>query len=250
MAMRPRDWARSAGHVDLRRPAAPPRPATMDSLPQRVTIDLERTAIVVVDMQNDFCAPGGWLSSIGVDVSGAVGAADAIGRIFPPLRAADVPVIWLNWGNRPDRANLPPNVLHVYDGDGTGGGIGERSGESEAVLTRGSWGAALALGLEAEPEDVHVDKFRMSGFFDTPLDAILRARGIDTILFAGVNADQCVAATLMDAASLGYDVIMVEGASATTSPQYCYDATVYNVRQCFGFTVGTDELVAALTPAH
>lgn len=242
-----RSWGLSAAHVDLTGGGTPTsRPVDLDALPQRLTLDLERTAIVVVDMQNDFCTPGGWLASIGVDVSGAGAAAGHLAAILPPLRAAGVPVLWLNWGNRQDLANLPPGVRHVYDADGTGGGIGDRAARSEAVLTSGSWGAALVEGLQPEPGDLRVDKYRMSGFVDTPLDSILRNRRIDTVLFAGVNADQCVLSTLVDAANLGYDVILVEGASATTSPSYCYDATVYNVRQCFGFTTTTDELIAAL----
>jgi ureidoacrylate peracid hydrolase len=244
-----RVWGLSPLHVDLRGPAvagAAPVVVELDALPQRLTVDLSRAAIIVVDMQNDFCAKGGWLDAIGVDVSAAAAAIEPIARILPPLRSAGVPVIWLNWGNRPDLANVPPGVAHVYDADGTGGGIGDRVGRSEAVLTRGSWGASIVNGLEPAPSDLHVDKFRMSGFFDTPLDSILRQLQVDTVLFAGVNADQCVLATLTDAACLGYDVIMVEGASATTSPAFCLDATLYNVRQCFGFTTTPDHLVGAL----
>jgi nicotinamidase-related amidase len=100
--------------------------------------------------------------------------------------------------------------------------------------------------LEIAPSDVRVDKFRMSGFWDTPLDAILRNLGVTTLLFGGVNADQCVLATLMDANFLGYDTIMVEDCSATTSPAYCWDATLYNVRVCFGFTVHSDQIVKGL----
>jgi ureidoacrylate peracid hydrolase len=71
----------------------------------------------------------------------------------------------------------------------------------------------------------------MSGFFDTPLDSILRQLRADTVLFAGVNADQCVYATLTDAACLGYDVVMLTDAVGTTSLDYCLAATVGNVRQ-------------------
>jgi nicotinamidase-related amidase len=237
----------SAAHVDLRGEGQPaPRPARITALPQEITLDLARTALIVIDMQNDFCTPGGWLSSIGVDVAPAAAPVEPIARLLPPLRAAGVTVIWLNWGNRPDRANLPPNVAHVYDPDGTGGGIGDTAGKSEAVLTAGSWGSAIVDGLDVHPGDIHVAKYRMSGFFDTPLDSVLRQLRADTLLFTGVNADQCVLSTLTDAACLGYDVVFVEGASATTSPSFCYDATVYNVRQCFGFTTTPDALVAAL----
>lgn len=247
MSVSSRSWALSATHADLTGGTRPPvRTVAIDAAPQRITLDLERTAIVVVDMQNDFCTPGGWLDAIGVDTGAAAAAAGPLARILPALRAADVPVVWVNWGNRPDLANVPPGVRHVYDADGTGGGLGDAVGRSDAVLTKDSWGAAITDALTPEPGDLHVDKYRMSGFVDTPLDSILRNRRIETVLFAGVNADQCVLATLMDAANTGYDVVLVEEASATTSPSYCLDATIYNVRQCFGFTTTPDALLATL----
>jgi ureidoacrylate peracid hydrolase len=247
-----RQWGLSPDHVDLRgidgtQPRTTPR--HLIAAPQNLTIDLAKTAIIVVDMQNDFCSSGGWLDSIGVDVSAAADAIAPINALLPPLRSAGVPVIWLNWGNRPDQANLPPNVLHVYDADGSGGGIGDAAALSDAVLQQDSWGAAIVNTLAVDEHDIHVAKYRMSGFFDTPLDSILRQLRVDTVLFAGVNADQCVLATLTDAACLGYDVVMVEGASATTSPDFCLQATVYNVRQCFGFTTTPDALLSALASA-
>lgn len=240
-------WALSAGDADLRRPPLPARAVRLDTAPQLLTLDLARTAIVVVDMQNDFCHPDGWLAGIGVDVTAARSPIPVLRRLLPALREEGVPVIWLNWGNRPDRANLPPGVLHVYDPAGTGVGIGSLSNPAGTpVLQAGSWSAGTVDELTAEPGDVHVDKYRMSGFVDTPLDSILRNLRIDSVLFAGVNADQCVLSTLMDAANIGYDVVLLEDAVATTSPQFCFDATIYTVRQCFGFTAQTSDLLAAL----
>ena len=86
----------------------------------------------------------------------------------------------------------------------------------------------------------------MSGFWDTPLDSILRNLGVTTVLFAGVNADQCVLATMMDANFAGYDTLLLEDCTATTSPKYCLDATLYNVRQCFGFSLRSKTLRDAL----
>jgi len=240
-------WQLDEKVVDLRRPSSTSAPLTLNAQPQQVILDLGRTAIIVVDMQNDFCHPDGWLASIGVDVAPARAPIPTIARLLAPLRGADMPVIWLNWGNRPDRANLPPNVLHVYDPAGTGAGIGAPLASNGApVLQKDSWAAAVVDELAADSDDIHVDKFRMSGFFDTPLDSILRNLRVDTLLFAGVNADQCVLATLTDAACLGYDVIMLEDAVGTTSPDFCMQATVYNVRQCFGFTAQSSDLLAAL----
>ncbi len=241
-------WRASADGVDLGRATRPARPVTVPAAPVPLTLDLARTALVVVDMQNDFCHPDGWLASIGVDVAPARRPIEPLAASLPALRAAGVAVVWLDWGTRPDRANLPPGVLHVYDPEGRGVGIGSPEPTGSPVLERGSWGAAVVDELAVAEGDVRVDKHRMSGFWDTELDSVLRNLAVTTLLFAGVNADQCVLATLIDAACIGYDVILLEDAAATTSPPYCWDATVYNVRQCFGFTARASDLVAALAP--
>lgn len=240
-------WSFPPGRVDLRRPTSPDRPAELAALPSPLVLDLARCALVVVDMQNDFCTDGGWLAGIGVDISPLAAATAALRTLVPATRAVGVPVVWLNWGNRPDQANIPPGVAHVYDPAGVGAGIGAEQPNGSRVLTAGSWGVDLVEGLAVEPGDVHVDKYRMSGFWDTPLDSVLRNLRVDTLLFAGVNSDQCVAATLIDAACLGYDVVLVEDASATTSPAFCHEATLYNTRQCYGFTTRTPDLLATLT---
>ncbi|PFG34417.1 cysteine hydrolase family protein [Sanguibacter antarcticus] len=246
-------WTLGADRADLRRPAREPQVLHVEAAPQSLTLDLARTAVVVVDMQNDFCHPDGWLAGIGVDVTPARAPIPVLADLLPALRGHDVPVVWVSWGNRPDQANLPPNVLHVYDPDGTGAGIGSpNNAAGSPVLEAGSWAAAVVDELSGAPgfaDDLHVDKYRMSGFVDTPLDSVLRNLRVDTLLLAGVNADQCVLATLMDAANIGYDVVMLEDAVATTSPTFCIEATVYNVRQCFGFTALASDLLAALQPA-
>jgi nicotinamidase-related amidase len=237
-------WAVSPDHVDLRRPAPAARVVTVPARPQRITLDLTRCALIVVDMQNDFCHPDGWLASIGVDVAPARRPIEPLRRAVPRLRDAGAAIVWLNWGNRPDRANLPPGVLHVYNPDGSSNGIGApvRPGGSP-TLQAGSWSAAIVDELKPEPDDVRVDKYRMSGFFDTPLDSVLRNLAVTTLLFAGVNSDQCVLATLTDAACIGYDVVLLDDCAATTSPAYCHDATVYNVATCFGFVATSTELI-------
>ena len=238
-------WAVSAGHADLVRPPRPARAVRVDAMPKAVTLDLARTAVVVIDMQNDFCTPGGWLDHIGVDVTPTARATAGLQALLPVLRGAGVPVVWVNWGNRPDRLNLSPALLHVYNPGGDGTGLGDPLPRGP-VLEKASWGAAVVDALPAAPTDIHVDKFRMSGFPDTPLDSILRNLRLDTLLFGGVNADQCVMATLQDANFLGYDTILLEDCSATTSPRFCWDATLYNVRQCFGFTLSGAELAGSI----
>lgn len=244
-------WTAAGGAIDLRRPTRRGVAVALPAEPQDLVVDLARSACVVVDMQNDFCTRGGWLDYIGVDITGARKPIEPLAVLLPALRGASVPVIWLNWGNRPDRANLPPGVLHVYDPDGESVGIGgSLPVTSSRVLEAGSWSAALVDELVAEPGDISVDKYRMSGFFDTELDSVLRNLDVTTLLFAGVNVDQCVLATLMDAACLGYDVVLLKDCSGTTSPDFCRQATLYNVRRCFGFVANGSDVVAALAKAE
>jgi nicotinamidase-related amidase len=239
-------WRVSPTDVDLRRAPLAPKPLTIAAQPQQVTLDLARTAILVIDMQNDFCHPEGWLGHIGVDVTPARAPIPSLAALLPALRAEDVPVLWVNWGNRPDLLNASPSLLHVYKPTGRGTGLGDPlPGSGAHVLEDGSWSAAVVDELAPAQADIRVSKFRMSGFWDTELDSILRNLGVTTLLFAGVNVDQCVLCTLQDANFLGYDCILLEDCSATTSPDYCFAATVYNVRQCFGFVAQSSAFLGA-----
>ncbi len=240
-------WRVSDARADLVRAPLPPRPLAVAALPKPVSIDLARTGLVVVDMQNDFCHPDGWLASIGVDIAPARRPIAPLAILLPHLRAARVPVVWLNWGTRPDRLNLSPALRHVYDPTGSGGGLGDRLARTgEAVLQEGSRSAEIVEELASVEGDIHVRKHRMSGFWDTPLDSILRNLRLETLLFAGVNLDQCVLHTLADANFLGYDTILVEDCAATTNPDFCREATLLNIRQIFGFTLHSSALVEGL----
>lgn len=237
-------WQVSRDSCDLVRGPNPILAISLSAQPQSIRLDLARTALIIIDMQNDFCHPQGWLGSIGVDTQAARRPIAPLQKLVPTLRQSNVPVLWVNWGNRPDKINLSPSLLHVYNRDGMSTGLGDllvttpkdHEAKSNRVLEKDSWGAAVVSPLKQHADDVLIDKFRMSGFYDTCLDSALRNLDIKTILFAGVNADQCVLATLMDANFLGYDCIFLEDCCATTSPDFCWQATLYNVRQCFGFT--------------
>lgn len=244
-------WGLGPDAVDLRRPPQPARPVELAALPQRLTVDLARTAVVVVDMQNDFCTKDGWVHEIGGDPTPNRAPIAPLQRLLPALRQAGVPVIWLNWGNRADLANMPPNQIHLYKPSGAGTGLGDPLRSNAApVLEKDSWAAAVVDELAPEPTDIRVDKYRISGFWDTPLDSILRNMAIRTVLFAGVNIDQCVLHTLSDANFLGYGCLLVEDCCATTSPDFCAEATVWNVKKCFGFTTDSASVLAGLESAR
>jgi len=248
LGIAPNAWAVNAEIADITRPPLEPKPITLATETKTLRLDLAKTAILIIDMQNDFCHPDGWLAHIGVDVTPARTPINPLKSFLPELRKVNVPIIWLNWGNRPDLLNISAGLRHVYNSTGDAVGLGDPLPKNNAkVLIAGSWAAAVVDELEQKPEDIFVDKYRMSGFWDTALDSILRNLGKTTLLFAGVNADQCVMATLQDANFLGYDCILMKDCTATTSPEYCWLATLYNVKQCFGFVADSQAILKAIS---
>jgi nicotinamidase-related amidase len=243
-------WRANASLVDMSMPLPEPRRVTIACEPQSVIVDLNRTALIIIDMQNDFCAKGGWVDHLGADYTPDRAPIGPLQTLLPRLRKAGVPIIWVNWGNRPDLANMPPNQIHLYKPHGLGIGLGDPlPGTHARVLEKDSWAAAIVDELSQEASDIKVDKYRISGFWDTPLDSILRELGTKTILFAGVNTDQCVLHSLTDANFLGYGCILVEDCCATTSPEYCTQATIWNVKKCFGFVTESRSVNSAIAAA-
>ena len=223
------------------------RVVTLPARPEPIRVSADETAIIVIDMQNDFCTAGGWVDHIGGDYRPDRKPIEPMQRLLPALRKAGVPVIWVNWGNRPDLANMPPNQIHLYKPNGAGIGLGDAlPSNGSHVLEKDSWAAAVVDELPQEACDIKVDKYRISGFWDTPLDSILRNLGVKSVLFSGVNTDQCVLHSLTDANFLGYGCILVEDCCATSSPDFCTEATVWNVKKCFGFVTDSSAVIAAL----
>ncbi len=226
------------------RDAPPPRIVAFPAQPQTAEIDLSRTALVVVDMQNDFLHPDGWFPRLGFDPSPLAAIIPKLIDVTGAARSAGVQVIWLNWGVRADRAELSAPMLRKTSAGGTRPIYADPSLHGH-ILVQGEWGSLLVDELKPDPSDLIVHKHRLSGFHDNELDSVLRNRGIDTLLFTGVNIDRCVFSTLCDASFLGYGCLMVTDACATGSPAYVTDAIHYLVRLLYGVTLTSDHLLAA-----
>jgi ureidoacrylate peracid hydrolase len=242
-------WTLQDGELSLVRAPVRPVPVRFAAEPQTVTIDLARSALIVVDMQNDFCHPDGWFGQKGLGVKPMRKPIPVIARLLPAWRGAGGRVVWLNWGIREDRLNLSPNAQFKGKRSARAVGYAERSPRDHGPsLVAGSWGAALVDELAQAPGDITVFKHRLSGFWDNELDTVLRQQGITTLLFAGVNTDRCVFSSLQDANFLGYDCILLADACGTPSPAYVSRAIHFVVQQLHGFVAGTGALLPALRP--
>lgn len=220
---------------------------TFNARPEPVEVDLAKSAVVVVDMQNAFASKGGLLDLAGYDVSKpAAAVVSAINSILEAARRKGVQIVYLQTGYKPDLSN--------------GGGDASPNPRKETalclmrarpelrgkLLVEGTWDFQIVDELKPEPNDLVVLKTRYSGFAGTTLDANLRVRGIRYLFFVGIATNVCVESTLRDAYFNEYWPILVTDGALQAGPAAAHEATIFNVESFFGWTVTAEQLRAEL----
>ena len=218
--------------------------------PEPLTIAPERTAVLLVDMQNAFASQGGMLDLAGIDVGPARDAVANARLMADAARAAGIPVIYLVMGYAPDQSNAggedspnPRKELALCL-------MRERPELRGKLLTYGTWDFQIVDALTPHPGELVITKPRYSGFVGTPLDAELRSRGIRTLLMAGIASNVCVESTLRDAYFHEYWPVMIEDATMPAGPPEIQRATIHNVTTFFGWVSTAQEVVGALQGAR
>ncbi|MEM1289055.1 MAG: isochorismatase family cysteine hydrolase [Pseudomonadota bacterium] len=239
-------WSAADGGICLARPERAPCLVPFEAQPENLAVDLSTTALVIIDMQNDFLHPDGWFARVrDADVEPLLSPIAPINCLAEAFRGEGVPVIHLNWGVRADAANLPANTVDKASGCGRRIGYADAM-ERGPVLVAGSWGSKSVDAITIENGDLQVFKHRLSGFRDNELDQLLRRLGVTTLFYAGVNLDRCVFATLMDGCFQGYDAILVEDACATASPEPIGTSIIALIHMLYGFTANSADIVYAI----
>ncbi|TFK41189.1 Isochorismatase hydrolase [Crucibulum laeve] len=231
----------------------PPLKSTQVDIPvdggRTIRVDKKSTALVVIDMQNFFLHPDLRAHPTGLK------CVEPLMNAVPVLRSLDMKILWVNWGlTDHELKTIPPSLVRGFRKNGGGGFGSELPGDFGRLLMRDAYNSDLYGPLQAEylkgkeiGTDFWIHKNRMSGLwgYQTALDLFLKENGITTLLFSGVNADQCVLGTLADAYFRGYDCVVVEDATATTSPEGGFENVIYNAGNSYGFVTDTTRLVAA-----
>ncbi len=214
--------------------------------PEPIEIDPQRTAVLLVDMQNAFASPGGMLDLAGIDVKPAAAAVANARLVVDAARKAGIPVIYLAMGYPPDQSTAggedspnPRKELALCL-------MRERPELRGKLLTIGTWDFEIVDELRPAPSDLVITKSRYSGFAGTSLDALLRSRGIRSLLMAGIASNVCVESTLRDAYFHEYWPVMIEDATMPAGSPEIQRATVHNVTTFFGWVSTAAEVVDAL----
>ena len=226
----------------------------VEARPHPLAIDPRQTAVIVVDMQNDFGADGGMFARAGSDLSGIRAAVAPTARVLAAARQAGMPVVYLKMGFAADLSDAggpeAPNRVRHLVAWGVGQPVIAPDGSESRVLIRDTWNTDILPELAPEPGDHIVYKHRFSGFFETELDAILRAMGITSLVFTGCTTSVCVESTLRDAFFRDYRCLLLADCTAEPVghglPRSNHEATLLLVELAFGWVSDSAALVQAL----
>lgn len=253
---------------------------TLQTSKTPVTLAPQKTAVVVIDMQNLFLS-----SAMGREKGPGHAVEQALlEKCIPAARKANIRILWLTWGiSEEGLRSVPPMFFRNFgltfqpesnnSAESTSsleqkwrpqkGGIGKSVGkvtledgtsiDGGRLLMKDQWNtglhgglaSAFEEGMKLTPADARFHKETHSGFWggNTEFAKHLQREGLNTLLFAGVNTDQCVLATMQDAAQQGYDTIMLKDACGTVSPQFAQDMVEFNAHKAFGFQSSCDNFL-------
>ncbi len=209
-------------------------PGSLIARPQPPAIDPARAALIIVDMQNAFVHKGGMFDLAGMDIAGAQGVVRTIRTILDVARPGGLTVIYLQIGYRPDLADSGGPASPNWYKELALRLMRERPELAGRLLVHGTWDFAIVEELAPRDGDVVIPKSRYSGFAGTPLDSVLRTRGITHLVFTGIATNVCVESTVRDAFFHEYWPVVVADATMPAGPESQQAATLFNVETFFG----------------
>jgi ureidoacrylate peracid hydrolase len=227
---------------------------SVQAKPESFSMEIGGTAIIVVDMQNDFGSKGGLFDRIGIDISAIQAAIAPTARVLKSARRVGCPIVYLKMGFHPDLSNAGPvdGPNHIKHRQHIGERIQAPNGKESRILIRDTWNTEIVSELKPEADDIIVYKHRFSGFYETELDAVLRRLRIKHLIFTGCTTSVCVESTLRDAMFRDYACLLLEDCAAepigSDEPRTNHDATLLVIQRLFGWVSNSSELLKALEP--
>jgi ureidoacrylate peracid hydrolase len=221
--------------------------------PSQVQIRPDRTAMVVVDMQNDFASAGGMFDRAGIDIRAIQAIVGPTADVVGAAREAGFPVVYLKMGFRPDLSDAgapdsPTWLKHIPLH--AGAEVTAPDGTTSRILIRDTWNTDIVDRLTPQAQDVVLYKHRYSGFHDTDLDAVLRARGVDTLIVVGATTSVCVESTVRDAMFRDYHCLVLSDCTAepiaADAPRTNHEASLLVLELLFASITDSAALLEAL----
>jgi len=215
--------------------------------PEEIKLDINRMALIVVDMQNSFCKKGGMMDFFGKLNESMVKRVITIDKkVIDTCRQMRIKVIYLRMTYGRDLVDAGGPESPNYWKQGGLVAMRKNPELKGKFLTSGTWDWEIIDELKPQPEDTIVNKSRYSGFIKTELDVVLKRFNIKYTVFIGLFTNVCVESTLRDAFFHEYFPVLVSDGCGNTGPDYIQDATIWNVTSVFGWVTSADDLIQAL----
>jgi ureidoacrylate peracid hydrolase len=232
--------------MEIPKPFPAIEPRVLEAEPEPLEIDVQRTALMVIDMQNAFIEKSGMFDLMGEDISKGQNIIGPIKRVSTAARKKSCILIYtaaaysadLHETGGPNSPSWYKNKNLIY--------YRESPELRDKLTVHGTWGADIVEDLTPHQNDIIVEKQKFSAFFGTNLDTILKTYNIKYLAFTGVNTNICVEATIRDAYYLEYFPILLTDACANAGPPFTQEATIYNVRLVYGWVTTTEDFIRAL----
>jgi len=212
--------------------------------PQPIAVALERTALIIIDMQRDFLEPGGFGETLGNDVSRLQAAVKPLKAVLAAARAAGLLVIHTREGHRPDLSDAPPAKVER-------GAPSKRIGDAGPmgrILIRGEPGHDIVPELYPIDGEPVIDKPGKGAFYQTDLESMLKNCGIENLIVCGVTTEVCVNTTVREANDRGYRCIVLSDCCASYFPEF-HEMGLKMIKAqggIFGWVSNSSEMLAAL----
>lgn len=227
-------------------------PILVPAKPDSFLLDTDKTAVIVVDMQNDFGSQGGLFDRLGIDMAPIQAVIKPIARVLKSARRMGFPIVYLKMGFQPDLSDAGPvdGPNRVKHRQHIGETMQAPDGRESRILIRNTWNTDIISALQPEAEDGVIYKHRFSGFYNTELHAFLQARGIKNLIFTGCTTSVCVESTLRDAMFRDYTCLLLADCAAepigNEEARSNHQATLLVVERVFGWVSKSEDLLHAL----
>jgi len=232
--------------VPIAAPASGSICVELKTRPEPLEIDLNRTAVVIIDMQNGYVSKGGYIDLCGSDISRYEKIIEPIKTLTDTARSKGLKVIYVVTKHPPDLSDSggPDSALWHKD---FALNLKRKHPEWEDTFTlRDTWGSEIINELKPQEGDIVCEKMRMTAFYQTNVDTILKTYNLKYLLFTGVATNGCVEASMRDAYNIGYFPILVSDASGHLGPDFTQAATIHNMEALYGWVATTSDCINAM----
>jgi ureidoacrylate peracid hydrolase len=222
--------------------------------PDSIAIDASRTAVIVVDMQNDFAAKGGMYDRAGFNISMIQKVIDPTAKVLAAARQVGIKIIYLKMGYHEGLSDLGSEEsvsrMRLLKNRHFGDTISAPNGSKSRILIRDTWNTDIVPELKPHADDIVIYKTRFSGFYQTDLDSILKKLGKKYIIVTGCTTSICVESTVRDAMFRDYLAVVLEDCTAepigNDLPRSNHEASLLIIQKVLGWVSSSDEFIKVL----